>query len=263
LRKIISHKRKNESDDDYDSRIRKTIKVFVQEVVQLYDGMNDMEKINEYVQNLVMEYTDQKVYEKKIFTKDYILNECTRDLSLALGSIEKKLKENEIKLVEDFFSKESEWLVKVAVCEAQTKKTNLLKMFSPETTSGLLHVGIQLGPYLFDWLITSDVRIRRVFSCDSVILLSPNADSSINPSDQETREAICEFINNFRRKEYSISSHNSRHFVDGMLNALNIQTNWSKIGSKPIEKFISSMTNVDRNNIPLSFFEIEKKYQMS
>jgi len=42
---------------------------------------------------------------KKIFTKDYILNECTRDLSLALGSIEKKLKENEIKLVEDFFFK--------------------------------------------------------------------------------------------------------------------------------------------------------------
>jgi len=149
-------------------------------------------------------------------------------------------------------------LVKVAVCEAQTKKTNLLKMFSPETTSGLLHVGIQLGPHLFDWLSTSYVRIRRVFSCDSVILLSPNTDSSINPSDQETREAICEFINNFRRKEYSISSHNSRHFVDGMLNALNIQTNWSKIGSKPIEKFISSMTNVDRNNIPLSFFEIEK-----
>jgi len=159
------------------------------------------------------------------------------------------------------FTVETRWTVKVVICEIQNKKTKLLNMFTRDTIYGYVHTGIQIGPYIIDWLSTSELRLRRVHASDSVMLfLSPQLDSFIQPSDQKTRESICDVFYNFRRKEYNPFTHNCQNFVDSLLKELNIKKSWARKGMKPIRSFIAYIvdTGVSRDKYQLSFYNVIK-----
>jgi len=156
---------------------------------------------------------------------------------------------------------ENKWVVRIVICEMTEKKPflNNLLLFFNLASFGLLHAAIQIGPYLIDWVSNSDLRIRKVYDTKHVMMyLYPNPDSCIDPSDSNIRKTIANFIVNFRRTPYSFTTHNCQHFVDKMLEELEIQKLWIRKGERPIRTFISKMIEVSKENYPLQFGSISK-----
>jgi len=62
---------------------------------------------------------------------------------------------------------------------------------------------------------------------------------------------MVEFLFNFRIEPYNVETHHCQHLVEGLLNAIGIQIDWTING--PISSFFNSMNNVERDNYPLSY----------
>jgi len=75
----------DESDDDYMERIINTegiLEVERGEFIIMMNKMNNISRLNEYVKKYVSEYTDPEYLEKKIFSKETLLTEYQKMLSL-------------------------------------------------------------------------------------------------------------------------------------------------------------------------------------
>jgi len=106
---------------------------------------------------------------------------------------------------------------------------------------GLVHLAIQIGPYLFDWLNNSELRIRSVSSTSAMLFLYPSQNSVINPIIH--KNIISDFIFNFRKKLYSMAApdNHCQTFVNEFLGQLNIVRDWKRIGEQPIGDFLKEV----------------------
>jgi len=156
------------------------------------------------VNNLVLEYTDKATLEEKIFTKEFLTEFCEKNISIALGTANKAQYLEEKRILEELFddSGECKWIVRVVVCEMNTKSGGLMRILGNMMSSyGLVHIAIQIGPYLLDWLNSSELRIRPTESPSAVLFLYPCKDSHIIPSNKETRQKIVDYIFDYRKKK--------------------------------------------------------------
>jgi len=131
------------------------------------------------------------------------------------------------------------------------------------SSSRRIHLAIQFGPYLLDWLETSELRIRNIISAKEsiMLLLHPNSDPYLynGLSIHYNRDELIKFIFNFRKIPYDSNTHNCESFVYGMLLTLGETPKWTRRGLKPIRSFIQIMNGHDRDNYKLSLFNITKK----
>jgi len=198
---------------------------------------------------------------KKIFSKDFLVKECDDDLSIALFSHVKHELISEKQFLEDVFDRNNNgWIVRIVISDMKNKKKrhfidNIANFFSKY---GLVHLAIQIGPYLMDWMKNSEVRIRSICSSTSMVFLYPHPNSNFNPNDMEIKRKITNYIFDFRKKEYNLNSCNCQHFVDNFLNILNIDKNWTRNSYKPIRSFLKEIKNqkVKLEEYQLSFFGV-------
>jgi len=199
---------------------------------------------------------------KKLFEKNFLLKECEKDLAVSMFSTNKMSKMEEMQTLEELFDFDfdTKWFVRIVVCEMSTKSTRLMNTLSKIIAPlGLVHVAIQIGPYLIDWLNNSELRIRRVYESQSAMLfLYPNKDSFILPAKKEVRDMVVDFLFDWRLQKYSLGSRNCQTFVNDFLTLLDIKKNWTRKGVRPIRAFIENLFEVDRNNYPLSFYGVTK-----
>jgi len=85
-------------------------------------------------------------------------------------------KKREIIKITEGFAEGKKWVIRVVVCEMTIKANKIIKKCANIFSEyGLVHLAIQVGPYLIDWLSNSEVRIRRIFDTEHAFLfIYPN-----------------------------------------------------------------------------------------
>jgi len=156
------------------------------------------------------------------------------------------------------------WIIRIVICGNQfeidrsnpfkhLKSLAMLHMSRVLTDWGLVHVGIQFGPYNIDWLGHSHLRTDKLETKNTLISLYPNTIHKCTIElTEENKLKICKFINSFRTKKYNQNNHNCHLFVNGFLDTFEIKKNWLKKG--PIRKFIGQIKN---NECKLTSFKLD------
>eukprot|EP01129_Flabellula_baltica_P005129 TRINITY_DN1830_c0_g1_i2.p1 TRINITY_DN1830_c0_g1~~TRINITY_DN1830_c0_g1_i2.p1 ORF type:complete len:448 (+),score=68.63 TRINITY_DN1830_c0_g1_i2:39-1346(+) len=211
-----------------------------------------MEDIHRFVEDFVQEWCDCRALEKKLFTKDYLVHLMMQKKRETFGRIEKRLLDLSIESMEHFFDSGEPWVVRIAVVDMNYRPFdgNLFKnivqfpkwAYAQYTKWGIIHLGIQIGPYLIDVIESHgycDVRIKPLSSDRIIMLLYPPDHSGINIQDENNRNIIVDHIQKWRRKRYDIHRSNCQMFVDEFLKELGIRKSWERDG--PIGRFLHSI----------------------
>jgi len=102
---------------------------------------------------------------------------------------------------------------------------------------GLVHIGIQIGPYLIDWVNSSDLRIRPLSSKNIMLALYFHFNSSIDPFGHKFRAAVNTMIE-IRKEIYNEYTNNCYQVVERLRGVLDVMKKWSDNG--PIRNFVSN-----------------------
>src|SRR5689334_14285826 len=108
------------------------------------------------------------------------------------------------------------------------KKTIYSRVATFLSKYGLVHVALQVGPYLIDWMSNSELRIRSIYSRTAMLFLYPNNQSFIDPTDMGMRRKIAQFLFDYREKKYTLNKRNCQYFVDKFLLKFNIDKKWTR-----------------------------------
>jgi len=162
---------------------------------------------------------------------------------------------------EKFFETlDQEWIVRVVVCEMNNERQGIMNILGKITTDRFVHVGIQIGPYIIDWLKNSEVRIRCDEESTSILYFNPNKHyHSIKPN-LEMRTKIVNFIFENRHKKYDTEEFNSNLFASLLLQSLKIYKGWIKRSSPitTIDVFITEINEAPIDIYELNYYETRK-----
>jgi len=204
----------------------------------------------------IMEYTDPDYLKNLLINRDFLQNFYECKLKMVKNSIEEAEINVDMGSIDRYFQPRMRWIVRIvffSIGFQKQKATFRNKILGLLSKYGLVHIGIQIGPYLIDWVDSSELRIRPLSSKNIMLALYYSFNSSVDPYGNDFRNTVNKIID-IRRETYNELSNNCYQIVDRLSRELNVPKKWIKNG--PIRNFVENFKTGDCyiDNYTLNFF---------
>jgi len=279
--KIIEKKkdfpRKNfPSELSWENEIEQRSELLLADYASIYDSVKfKFLDISEIIESQILpEYYNVEHIMDYITNLECLLNEIDSLLKITVSTSSRNSLEDEKIRLQDIKDKmyTHRWVVRIVLCDMNYRPFSFCsslgeviefgkkRILSGLSEYGLVHLAIQIGPYLFDWLNTSELRIRRLTSATAMLFLYPCSEIDSSISIENKIQDIALFLINWRTLPYNVLDRNCQTFVNEVLKVLDIQKTWIKQSNNtPIRDFLNTIEKCGSyfENYELNFYGIK------